>query len=127
MKPLTNAETRAMCSTCHEKRAWLGERECGDCLMETRLGLWLQSGHALPGGWAAPLVWASDGALPPRITEVATQPRHSATRDLRASLPREVPLPASQEAESMARRVTAWVGLLLLCAFTAGLLFGRFG
>jgi len=115
VKPLTNAE-RAMCSTCHEKRAWLGERECGDCLMETRMGLWLQSEHALPGDWDAPwsmsvdeaLAWASGGAIhaEPRITEV--------------------PLPASQEAQSMARRVTAWVGLLLLCAFTAGLLLGRF-
>jgi hypothetical protein len=131
-KLLTITERRPMCSTCHDKAAWLGERECGDCLIETKLSLWLQSEHAQPGEWAAPwamsvdeaLRWASGGVVhAPRIQEVPPAPVRETFWD---RLPLARPLPAMVTVAHF-KSVVRWMGLGVLLALTAGWLFGRFG
>lgn len=129
MNLLTIPETRVLCSTCHTKRAWLGERECGDCLMETRLAGWLQTQRSLPGNQPTPwamsvdqaLDWVSCGALHggPRIQEV---PQRDSFWE---RLPQEKPKPATVPYAHF-RAVVSWMGLAALWMFTFGLLLGRF-
>jgi hypothetical protein len=130
MKLLTISAARPMCSTCHAARAWLGERECGDCLMETRLALWLQEEGALPGDWAGPwsmsvdeaLCWASGGVMRPRIVEV---PPATPRDRFWERLPLARPLPAMVTVSHF-RSVVRWVSIAGIGMLMLGFVFGKF-
>lgn len=125
MKVLTIPETRVLCSTCHTKRAWLGERECGDCLMETRLAGWLQTQRSLPGNQQTPwamsvdqaLGWVSCGAL--RIQEV---PQRDTFWE---RLPQVKPKPATVPYAHL-RAVVGWMSVFAMALFAVGFAMGKF-
>ena len=125
-------ETLSVCALCHAASPWRGKQECIDCVLARRFAAWAAADGELPPGLrfvgdgvsgtfqpASPftgepcpcgcglsLAVVESWQMPPRITEV--------------------PLPRSTRAEAVTRRVTSWVGLLVLWAFTFGWLFGRF-
>jgi hypothetical protein len=112
MRPPVIPDTLRICTTCKDDLTALGERECADCLVVTRMALWLLRDPELPV--ATPmqdaLRWATcDTMAVPRITEVPQrQPSHAVRAEF-------------------ARRVTPWLGLLGLLILSCGWLFGRFG
>jgi hypothetical protein len=130
---------RPLCSTCQVAWAWLGERECGDCLFETKLGLWLLAeDHPLPGE-PTPLAmsldqaldWVSGGVIhsTPRIREVAAPSGRVEVpqRDtFWQRLPLARPLPAMVTVAHF-QSVVRWMGLAVLLALTSGWLFGKLG
>jgi hypothetical protein len=120
---------RPLCSTCQVEWAWLGERECGNCLFETKLGLWLLEEHPVPHKptpWGMSvdqaLEWVTSGVIhpEPRIQEVP--PRDTFWE----RLPLARPLPAMVTVAHF-QSVVRWMGLAVLLALTAGWLFGRLG
>lgn len=129
MKAPTIPDTLRLCRICEDDLAAVG----GLCVECDRLKYLLQVGEdELP----PPLRFVGDGATktfkrayglpceeapaPLRITEVPPD-----------AVPQATALPASQERTALvaarARRVVAWVGLLVMVVFIAGWLFGRCG
>jgi hypothetical protein len=108
MRAPTIPETLRICATCSNALAMAGQRECCDCLLETRFAVWALADGELPCAAMRPPA--------PRITEVPQQPKRELWRGA----------PHSTQAELVARRVIGWVGLLVLIALTCGWLFGRF-
>lgn len=120
MSQKSMAQARSLCSTCQVAWAWLGERECGNCLFETRLGLWLLEEHPArvePSPWGMSvdqaLEWATSGVIhpEPRIQECAPP----------------VTMPRRRREEALAECVMAWVGLVALVMFVVGFAMGKFG
>lgn len=142
--PQKSSQTRLLCSTCQVAWAWLGERECGDCLMVTRLALYLLTDPELrgrePTPWAMSvdqaLDWVSGGVIhaEPRIVEVPmcpcgcglTERQRDSFRERVPRAPRVKPKPVTVS-QGQYRAALAWMGLAVLLAFTFGWLFGRSG
>lgn len=125
-------QTRSLCSTCEVAWAWLGERECGDCLFVTRLERWLLAEHPVPHEptpWGMSvdeaLEWATAGVIhpEPRIREVAA-PSGRGEVATPSVPPGYKPAGAT---ELVVRQVMVWAGLVLLIVFASGWLFGRLG
>lgn len=98
-------DPRCSCGVAHPELP-PGLRFIGDGMTKT----FEPVGYRPCDGVAAP-VYEDPQFTVPRISEV----------------PQAMPLPSSREAEAAARRITTWVGLLVLFAFASGWMFGRFG
>lgn len=113
-------DTLRICETCERHAAANGEAECDRCeRARVRRAAMCRGVERFYGPQFA-------GPAGLRITELPACPR-PANDDLWETLPRTVvPEPTPARRELIARRVTAWAGLLVLCLLTAGWLFGRF-
>jgi hypothetical protein len=99
---------RKVCRGCAVELAKPGRRHCVRCLGEFSVPV-------LPN----PYEFVS-------LAETLPASVHATLRISEVPRIEKLPVPRSREAEALARRITAWVGLLVLWAFASGWAFGRF-
>jgi hypothetical protein len=141
MKPPVIPETLRICERCQDDIALMHGKKCLRCAL-ARWNTVNQIGQLLAGEEAQPEpepMCACDCGLPVSVVQASAPPAWpsaalvderaaalpgSAQReDLWERLPKA---PLSPEANAAARRITAWIGLLVLWAFASGWAFGRF-